>query len=152
MTVALLLAARPDAGLPGQLAALGVRQVDAAEQAGPGLLTVAAAARAVGERVLICVGDDSVPEEVLTRLLAAGGTAAFTGLARAPRAARERAAAARSSWTPRTWTRSRAPPNRSRPAARSRPRWARCSTSSPDAGSASASSTPDRTATARSRG
>jgi len=79
MTVALLLAARPDAGLPGQLAALGVRQVDAAEQAGPGLLTVAAAARAVGERVLICVGDDSVPEEVLTRLLAAGGTAAFTG-------------------------------------------------------------------------
>jgi hypothetical protein len=81
MTVALVLAARPDAGLRGQLAALGVRQVDAAERAGPGLLSVAAAARAAGERVLICVGDDSVPEEVLTRLLGAGGTAAFTGQA-----------------------------------------------------------------------
>jgi hypothetical protein len=79
MTVALVLAARPDAGLRGQLAALGVRRVDAAERTGPGLLTVAAAARAAGERVLICVGDDSVPEEVLTRLLSAGGTAAFTG-------------------------------------------------------------------------
>jgi hypothetical protein len=79
MTVALVLAARPDAGLRGQLAALGVRRVDAAERSGPGLLTVAAAARAAGERVLICVGDDSVPEEVLTRLLGAGGTAAFTG-------------------------------------------------------------------------
>jgi len=84
MTVALVLAAQPDAGLPdaklrGQLAALGVRRVDAAERAGPGLLTVAAAARAAGERVLICVGDDSLPEEVLARLLGAGGTAAFTG-------------------------------------------------------------------------
>ena len=79
MTVALVLATQPDAGLRGQLAALGVRRVDAAERAGPGLLTVAAAAREAGERVLICVGDDSVPEEVLTRLLAAGGTAAFTG-------------------------------------------------------------------------
>src|SRR5580658_3431396 len=79
MTVALVLAGQPDAGLRGQLAALGVRQVDAAERAGPGLLTVAAAARAAGERVLICVGDDSLPEEVLTRLLGAGGTAAFTG-------------------------------------------------------------------------
>ena len=78
MTVALVLAARPDAGLRGQLAALGVRRVDAAERAGSGLLTVAAAARAAGERVLICVGDESVPEEVLARLLAAGGTAAFT--------------------------------------------------------------------------
>ena len=79
MTVALVLGAQPDAGLRGQLAALGVRRVDAAERAGPGLLTVAAAARAAGERVLICVGDDSVPEEVLARLLGAGGTAAFTG-------------------------------------------------------------------------
>ena len=79
MTVALVLAAQPDAGLRGQLAALGVRQVDAAERAGPGLLTVAAAARAAGERVLICVGDDSLPEEVLARLLGAGRTAAFTG-------------------------------------------------------------------------
>jgi Family of unknown function (DUF5941) len=78
MTVALVLAAQPDAGLRGQLAALGVRRVDAAERAGPGLLTVAAAARAAGERVLICVGD-SVPEDILARLLAAGGTAAFTG-------------------------------------------------------------------------
>lgn len=79
MTVALVLAAQPDAGLRGQLAALGVRRVDAAERAGPGLLTVAAAARTAGERVLICVGDDSLPEEVLARLLGAGGTAAFTG-------------------------------------------------------------------------
>jgi len=79
MTVALVLAAGLDAGLRGQLAALGARQVDAAERSGPGLLTVAAAARAAGERLLICVGDESVPEEVLTRLLGAGGTAAFTG-------------------------------------------------------------------------
>ncbi len=49
MTVALVLAGNldeADAGLCGQLAALGVRRVDAAEQTGPGLLTVAAAARA----------------------------------------------------------------------------------------------------------
>src|SRR5580693_5646033 len=80
MTVALVLAGQPDAGLRGQLAALGVRRVDAAERAGPGLLTVAAAALAAGERVLICVGDDSLPEEVLARLLGAGGTAAFIGI------------------------------------------------------------------------
>ena len=47
---------------------------------GPGLLTVAAAARAAGERVLICAGADTVPEPVLARLLGAGGTAAFTGV------------------------------------------------------------------------
>jgi len=80
MTVALVLAGEPDAGLCGQLAALGVRRVDAAERAGPGLLTVAAAARAAGERVLICVGADTVPEPVLARLLGAGGTAAFCGV------------------------------------------------------------------------
>src|SRR5580704_5441711 len=80
MTVALVLAAEADAGLRGQLAALGVRRVDAAERAGYGLLTVAAAARMAGERVLICVGDDAVPEEILARLLSAGGTAAFTGV------------------------------------------------------------------------
>src|SRR5580704_9427176 len=83
MTVALVLAGNldaADAGLCGQLAALGVRRVDAAEQTGPGLLTVAAAARAAGERVLICVGADTVPEPVLARLLGAGGTAAFTGV------------------------------------------------------------------------
>src|SRR5690349_4258728 len=87
MTVALVLAGRPDeadAGrqrrLRGQLAALGVHRVDAAEGTGPGLLTVAAAARAAGERVLICVGADTVPEPMLARLLGAGGTAAFTRL------------------------------------------------------------------------
>src|SRR6516162_3550675 len=80
MTVALVLAARPDAGLRGQLAALGVRRVDAAERSGPGLLAVVAAARTAGERVLICVGDDSVPEEILTRLLAAGASTVYTGL------------------------------------------------------------------------
>src|ERR1700678_4167895 len=82
MTVALVLAghgAGPDAGLYGQLAALGVHRVDAADRTGPGLLTVAAAAPAAGERVLIYVGDDAVPEQVLARLLDAGGTAGFTG-------------------------------------------------------------------------
>ena len=74
MTVALVLAAAADAGLRGQLAALGVRRVDAAEGTGPGLLTVAAAARAAGERVLICVGEGVVPEPILARLLAAGRT------------------------------------------------------------------------------
>ena len=93
MTVALVLAAQADAGLCGRLAALGVRRVDAAERAGAGLLTVAVAARAAGERVLICVGDDSVPEAVLARLLGVSGpdgrgsggsgTAVFTGT-RAP--------------------------------------------------------------------
>jgi len=80
MTVALVLAVQPDAGLRGQLTALGVRRVDAAEQAGPGLLTVVAAARAAGERVLICVGDDTVHEEILTRLLDAGASTVYTGL------------------------------------------------------------------------
>ncbi len=85
MTVALVLAAEADAGLCGQLAALGVRRVDVAARTGSGLLTVAAAARAARERVLICVGADTVPEPVLARLLDAGGTAAFTGLtARTP--------------------------------------------------------------------
>ena len=87
MTVALVLAANldeADAGLCGRLAALGVRRVDAAERTGPGLLTVAAAARAAGERVLICDGADTVPEPVLARLLG-DGTAAFTG-ANAPAA------------------------------------------------------------------
>ncbi len=78
MTVALVLAGEADAGLCGQLAALGVRRVDAADWTGPGLLTVAAAARASGERVLICAGAGAVPEAVLVRLLGAGGTAAFT--------------------------------------------------------------------------
>src|SRR5206468_11200781 len=78
------LAGQADAGqhsqLRGQLAALGVHRVDAAERTGPGLLTVAAAARAAGERILICAGADTVPEPVLARLLGAGGTAAFTGV------------------------------------------------------------------------
>jgi hypothetical protein len=88
MTVALVLAGNlgeDDAGqqqqmLCGQLAALGVRRVDAAERTGPGLLTVAAAARAAGDRVLICAGAQTVPGPVLARLLSAGGTAAVTRL------------------------------------------------------------------------
>ena len=87
MTVALVLAGNlgeDDAGhqqmLCGQLAALGVRRVDAAERTGPGLLTVAAAARAAGDRVLICAGPQTVPGPVLARLLGAGGTAAVTRL------------------------------------------------------------------------
>jgi len=87
MTVALVLAGRPDeadAGrqrlLRGQLAALGVHRIDAAEGTGSGLLTIAAAARSAGESVLICAGADTVPEPVLARLLGAGGTASFTGV------------------------------------------------------------------------
>jgi hypothetical protein len=89
MTVALVLAGEADAGLCGQLEALGVRRVDTADRTGPGLLSVAAAARAAGERVLICVGEDAVPEEILARLLGEGATAAFTGVSAAtPRSAR----------------------------------------------------------------
>jgi len=80
MTVALVLSGGADAGLRGQLAALGVRRVDAADRTGPGLLTVAAAARAAGERVLICVGEGVVPENMLVRLLNEDATAAFTGM------------------------------------------------------------------------
>jgi Family of unknown function (DUF5941) len=39
--------------------------------------------RAARERMLICVGDDTIPEGILARLLGAPGTAAFTG-GRAP--------------------------------------------------------------------
>jgi hypothetical protein len=77
MTVALILADQADAGLRGQLTALGVRRVDTTDRAGPALLSVAAAAQVAGERVLICAGDGTVPEEILARLLRAGGTAAF---------------------------------------------------------------------------
>ncbi|HEX2821898.1 MAG TPA: hypothetical protein VHO07_17255, partial [Streptosporangiaceae bacterium] len=80
MTVALVLAGEADGGLCGQLEALGVRRVDTADRTGPGLLSVAAAARAAGERVLICVGEDTVPEEILARLISEGATAAFTGV------------------------------------------------------------------------
>jgi hypothetical protein len=91
MTVALVLAGGADAGLRGQLAALGVRRVDAADRTGPGLLTVAAAARAAGERVLICVGEGVVPEDMLARLLSEDATAAFTGMnARISRSVRGR--------------------------------------------------------------
>ncbi len=84
MTVALVLAAEADASMCGQLAALGVRRVDLAgagrgRDYGSGLLTVAAAARVAGERVLICVGEGAIPGDVLARLLGAGGTAAFSG-------------------------------------------------------------------------
>ena len=95
MTVALVLAGGADAGLRGQLAALGVRRVDAADRTGPGLLTVAAAARGAGERVLICVGEGAVPENILARLLTEDATAAFTGMnARISRSARGRPDAA----------------------------------------------------------
>ena len=128
MTVALVLAAQPDAGLRGQLAALGVRRVDAAERAGPGLLTVAAAARAAGERVLICVGDDSVPEEILARLLGAGGTAAFTGPQSRDGSSARRRRAGRGHPRPGRARRCRRIARGA--GARSRPSWARCSASS----------------------
>lgn len=80
MTVALVLADRGDAGqvseVGGQLAALGVRRVDAADRSGQGLLTVASAARSVVEQLLICGGD--IPGDDLGRLLAAGGSAVLT--------------------------------------------------------------------------
>ena len=138
MTVALVLAAEADAGLRGQLAALGVGRVDAAEQTGPGLLTIAAAARAARERMLICVGDDTIPESILARLLGAAGTAAFTGARapdRGPHPTRTSInpspgpAAAPWWWTPPIWTRWPAWPNRSRPPRPPRPRSGRCSTS-----------------------
>jgi hypothetical protein len=82
MTVALVLAAEPAALLCGQLISLGVRRVDATDDAGPGagLLTIAAAARAAGEQVLICGGDLAVPRQALARLLAAAGTAGYAGI------------------------------------------------------------------------
>ena len=79
MTVALVLAAEPAAGLCGQLTSLGVRRVDTAGNAGPGggLLTIAAAARATGEQMLICGGDLAVPRQALARLLGAERTAGY---------------------------------------------------------------------------
>jgi hypothetical protein len=85
MTVALVLAAAADSGqlttLCGQLTALGVQRVDAAEPngSGSGLLTIAAAARAAGEQVLVCSGDLFLSSDDLARLLGASGTAALTG-------------------------------------------------------------------------
>ena len=136
MTVALVLAGNLDdaaAGLCGQLAALGVRRVDAAEQTGPGLLTVAAAARAAGERVLIYIGADSVPEPVLARLLGAGQTTAFIGgnagtvplPVPAPGRPPGRRPAGRWWSTHPTWARWPRPPNRSPPRTQDPPRSAR---------------------------
>ena len=134
MTVALVLAGNLDdaaAGLCGQLAALGVRRVDAAEQTGPGLLTVAAAARAAGERVLIYIGADSVPEPVLARLLGAGRTTAFIGgnAGTVPASGRLPTAptppAGRWWSTHPTWARWPRPPNRSPPRTQDPPRSAR---------------------------
>jgi Family of unknown function (DUF5941) len=85
MTVALVLAADGEADqawmLGSELAELGIARVDAADLSGHGLLTVAAAARAARDRVLICAGAPPCGE--LARLLRAGGTAAFTGYAAA---------------------------------------------------------------------
>ncbi len=79
MTVALVLTAEPAAGLYGQLTSLGVRRVDATDGAGAGggLLTIAAAARATGEPMLICGGNLSVPRQALARLLDTAGTAGY---------------------------------------------------------------------------
>jgi hypothetical protein len=79
MTVALVLAAEPAAGLRSQLTSLGVRRVDAADNAGSsgGLLTIAAAARAAGEPVLICGAGLAMPREALARLLGAEGTVGY---------------------------------------------------------------------------
>jgi hypothetical protein len=79
MTVALVLTAEPDAGLRGQLTSLGVRRVDATDDAGSGsgLLAIAAAARASSEPMLICGGDLAVPRQALARLLDSAGTAGY---------------------------------------------------------------------------
>jgi hypothetical protein len=79
MTVALVLTAEPAAGLYGQLTSLGVRRVDTTDDAGSGggLLTIAAAARATGEPMLICGGDLAVPRQALARLLDTQGTAGY---------------------------------------------------------------------------
>ena len=80
MTVALVLAAEPAAGLRGQLTSLGVQRVDATDNVGSNsiLLSIAAAARATSEPMLICGGDLSVPRQALARLLDAEGTAGYT--------------------------------------------------------------------------
>ncbi len=79
MTVALVLTAEPAAGLCGQLTSLGVRRVDATDDAGSGggLLAIAAAARATSEPMLICGGDLAVPRQALARLLDTAGTAGY---------------------------------------------------------------------------
>jgi Family of unknown function (DUF5941) len=79
MTVALVLTAEPAAELYGQLTSLGVRRVDATDGdgSGSGLLTIAAAARATGEPMLICGGDLAVPRQALARLLDTEGTAGY---------------------------------------------------------------------------
>jgi hypothetical protein len=79
MTVALVLTAEPAAGLRGQLRSLGVRRVDATDDAGSGggLLAIAAAARATSEPMLICGGDLAVPRQALARLLDTAGTAGY---------------------------------------------------------------------------
>jgi hypothetical protein len=79
MTVALVLAAEPAAGLRGQLTSLGVQRVDATDSAGSSsiLLRIAAAARATSEPMLICGGDLCVPRQALARLLDAEGTAGY---------------------------------------------------------------------------
>ncbi|HLH58729.1 MAG TPA: DUF5941 domain-containing protein, partial [Streptosporangiaceae bacterium] len=79
MTVALVLAAEPAAGLRGQLTSLGVRRVDATDEegSGSGLLTIAAAARVASEPVLICGADLAVPRQALARLLGTEGTVGY---------------------------------------------------------------------------
>jgi hypothetical protein len=89
MTVALVLAGERRAGqglsqdanvgvpFNEQLAALGVSRVDAAEHGAQAMVTVAAAARGAGDRVLICDGQPPVAE--LARLIHTGGTAAVAG-------------------------------------------------------------------------
>jgi len=89
MTVALVLAGERRTGqelsqdanagvrFNEQLAALGVSRVDAAEHGAQAMVTVAAAARGAGDRVLICAGQPPVAE--LARLIHAGGTSAVAG-------------------------------------------------------------------------
>jgi hypothetical protein len=80
MTVALVLAGTGQivgSTLGEELTALGISRVDAAEASAGGLMTIAAAARAAGDRVLICAGEP--PSDELARLLRSTATAAFAG-------------------------------------------------------------------------
>jgi hypothetical protein len=85
MTVALVLADTSDpggaagesaGGLGEELTALGVSRVDAVPGT-TGLMTIAAAARAAKDRMLICAG--APPADELARLLRSTATAAFAG-------------------------------------------------------------------------
>ena len=137
MTVALVLAGsrgEADAGqqkqLCGQLAALGVRRVDAAERTGPGLLTVAAAARRPGNACSSASARTPCPSRCWPAAwrhrhrglhrVTAGTVPAVPACRRGPALPGSRWRARRWSSTRPTWTRWPWRPRRWRPAFRAR--------------------------------